>query len=166
MRSIGLVLAILFLPLQAIAYGWKHCDGTSTIPADNEASTDLNPSDGRGLCFIGDSSIVASPSRLDGRRCMGGIDVFFDADITSSSVDALIQVYYCRNKTSASVTGCEKVLVDTTGDGVVDDVMLNGDVTAARYAIYGISPSFIKIQWDTPPTGADLAEARVVCRAP
>jgi hypothetical protein len=49
-------------------------------------------------------------------------------------------VYSCP---ASSTTGCELILADQDGDGVVDNNTLNGDPTARRFGVSDIHPQYI-----------------------
>lgn len=154
--------AILFLAILAVAgnasAGWTSCPGTL-----NDSGTALarpTPSQ-KEICLRQDTA--TDPPRVDARACRGGVDVIFNSDVASTTMTATAYPYQCPGSGNAGTfTDCEKIMVDRTGDNVVDDVAMNGDPAAAKDATYGISPGWLT--FDIANGGSTILELRVVCK--
>ncbi len=71
------------------------------------------------------------------------MDFLFNADVTGTGTGATLQVYQMCNPDITTVDNyddCEKLLVDTDGNGAVNDVPLDGVVTTSTDAIYDAVP--------------------------
>jgi len=101
-------------------------------------------------------------------------NICFDPDTGAAGAtgDAEIFVRMCNVGSTTGYTRanvCERITIDTDGDGTLDKVTLNGDAggaVAQRHCIYGIEPGTIYIEVDTAPgVGEDAlvrAEASTV----
>ena len=151
-----LLLALIVAPAIADA-GWQRCPGTN----DTLTTSVARPGPGQMICHR-DEEDNADPPRVATDRCNGGVDVFFDADLTGSNTAATVQVYTCTSTTDSGTTNCEELWVDFDGDGGIDQLPLNGDWTAGRAAIYGIPQ--VPLFFDLSNAGQDETELQVVCR--
>ena len=88
-------------------------------------------------------------------------DVKFDPDATSErDSTAEITVEHCVKDTKG-VNICDTVCVDVTGDGVVDDGILNGDPGDVsgeqRHFLYDLGPGLYYIATPTNPGAGEVA---------
>jgi hypothetical protein len=103
------------------------------------------------------------PARLSIEHC-GEVTVQVDADVTAqANYDVAVQPYRCATGGIAGGTllDCEKVLVDRTGDGIVDDLALNGDPAQARDGLYAFSGAWLGL--DVVNTNSRTLEITVRC---
>lgn len=151
------VVALLMLASPASA-GWTSCPGSETDTGTADAR--LTPA-AQEICLRQETA--TDPARVDARRCRGGVDLIFNAEVDGATKTATVYPYQCAGTGTAGVfTDCEKIMVDRNGDNVVDDTAMNGDPATSQDATYNISPGWLA--FDVANAGSTLMELRVICK--
>ena len=165
MRQLVLAAITILVPFQALA-GWVNCPGDVTDASTLTVATSPDNLRTQSMCYRFTHDGTTDPPRVDTRRCIGGVDVSLDSDKTTAGAnhDVTAFIYQCsQTGLSTSRADCEKILVDTDGDGLANNLELNGDPATSRDAIYGISPTWLAFDVTANASGR-TAEIKVVCR--
>ena len=157
MRRILLFTAVLLVagtayPITGGVSGWaKSPDGTA---ADCES---LSPNGSR-VCNYEFSTKVDS-AILSVALCRD-VNVFFDPDEDGAvATGAEVYIYRCSSPT-ASTNSCHKVLGDTDGDGILNDVTLDG--TSMRTGLQNVQAAWLYVAVSAAPSAGD-ARVTVEC---
>lgn len=167
MRLRHLLLAALLAGFAGVAWAQVDTDGWGVSP-DASASDDkcvgMEPNMAtfrpgwRSTCYY-DFANTQDSETLDVRKCES-VNVWLDPDEDGTSTGAEVQVYNC-SEASFSANHCVKVLSDTDGDGVVNDVTLDGS-TAMRVGLSHFQASYLAIDV-TANAGSDDARVTAEC---
>jgi len=117
MKSFILSLIIVFIAVSAQAGGkWnKQLDNAGGV------CDVLKPAQ---TCYY-DFADTTDPDTLDVSQCLRGITYWLEPDEDGASTGCEVQPYRCTED-SFSTNHCTKILNDTTGDGIPNDVTLDG----------------------------------------
>ena len=126
MRRWIVCLVMLVAPLSASAVGWVECN-------DSSSSATIVLTRFHALCFewtaTGDSTLIAAAN-------CDTIEIGpLLPSMTDTTTGATAYVYRCGRGTPGSAAGsgaCQKMLVDTDGDGLPDDVAMDGVTTGRK----------------------------------
>ncbi len=112
-----------------------------------------------GVCIVQDQTAATADSLI--KLNAGNLyTLIFDPDIGGTGVaTAEMQLYGPCSYTTITTDVCEKLLVDTDGDGSLDDVTLTGDIVAGqqRGRIYDIPGGLYLVDFTTGPGAGEVA---------
>jgi hypothetical protein len=155
MRTLFLVLAAALVALPA--YAWNDCG----IPGSSaDVSAVVSPTGRRTICHDTAANTATDSSILTVSQC-DHIDIQFDPDSGGTATGADAYIYRCSYP-EASTSYCTKMLVDTDGDGVPNDVTLDGS-TVGRIGQQWQTAAWIYVDMNTAPGSGDYARTMVVC---
>lgn len=149
--------ALLAMLVPNLSDAWTGCGSTSTSNTD---SASLSPNGSRVLCHDTVANTATDSGILSVTQC-NHIQIEFDPSYADASTGAEAQIYYCPYAT-ASTTTCAKLLVDTDGDGIPDDVTLNGS-TIGRIGQQWQNADWIFVHMTVAPSGGAIARTKVTC---
>lgn len=156
MRSL-LVIAFLCMADPNLAEAWTGCGASSSSNAD---AFGLSPNGTRVACHDTAADTATDSGILSVTGC-NHIEISFDPSYTDTSTGAEAQIYSCTYAV-ASTTLCRKLLVDTDGDGIPDDVTLDG-ATIGRQGQQWQTADWIFVDMTVAPSGGDIARTKVSC---
>lgn len=152
---IGALSAACSCPLPAMA--WTGCGSTSSSNSD---AASLSPNGNRVLCHDTAAATATDSGILSVTAC-NHIQIDFDPSYANANTGAQAQIYSCPYPT-ASTTTCRKLLVDVDGDGLPDDVTLDG-VTSGRIGQQWQNADWIFVDMTVAPGASDIARTKVTC---
>lgn len=139
MRYVPLFLLLLLAsPSWA---NWHVCGATGQVRNELFPKADQN-----AACY--DFTATGTTQTLDTSRCNSVcISLFTDTSGSSGTAEAYVYSKSVADLTvtGGSTSGAEKILGDTDGDGLPNDVTLNGDPTALRFGLCDIAPAYILV---------------------
>jgi hypothetical protein len=147
----GFLIFGVALLVAGVAYAW------STSPDGAAGScTSVSPS-GPRVCHYNfsdttDSGIISTALCRD-------FNVFLNPDEDGTNTGAEVYIYRCSEPV-ASTSECHKILGDTDGDGVRDDVTLNG--SSMRTGLQNVQAAWIYVDV-TANGGSDDARVTIEC---
>lgn len=152
----GMTLAAL-LGVPGVAHAaWNNC-GTPGLAG---TVGDIVTPKSRIICHDTATATATDSTLLDVSQC-DHFDVEFDAAAASTNSGAESQLYRCTAKSIASAW-CSKMLVDTDGDGIADDVTLDG-VTIGRKGQQWQTATWIYVDMTVAPSGSDVSRVMITC---
>ena len=152
------VLALaLILAMAQTASAWNDC-GTpgSARDVENVAS----PNGRRVICHDTAAAVATDSGLLSVAQC-DHLTIHFDPDADGTATGATAYIYGCTYP-SASSTYCSKLLVDTDGDGIPNDVTLDGS-TLGQFGQQWQSAAWIWVDMQSAPGSGDYARTMIVC---
>ena len=151
--------SVLLLTLFALPAG--AFDDCKLLTATAPKYTVMNPRLNKVLCFNTATATASDSGILDVSAC-SSFSLFFDPSYGTANTDAEGQLYRCSTPVGTpSTVLCDKMLVDTDGDGVPNDVTLDG--TTGRDGQVNQTAAWIWLDMTAAPGAAQFARALVVC---
>lgn len=141
-----ILIAVLMLALPAAAAdGWsQEQDGTRNCSVLSA-----------GTCYYDFSGTTDSKTLAISSKCMP-VSVSLNPDEDGTNTGAEIQLYRCNDRGTFSTTICpSKILADTDGDGLLNDVTLDGN-TVGRIGLSDLSTRWVGIDITANPAGDDF----------
>lgn len=148
----GILGIVMVLGMPAAAGAWGDCRSRVAVDAGP-----ITLSKNQVTCFDTADATSATTGMVFSPGCM--LDIQFDPDATGSGTGAVAQLYRCSTPTT---TSCEKMLVAVDGDGIPDDVTLDGTTIGREGQQYQTA-----IWWYatiTAPGAGDYARLIVGCQ--
>lgn len=111
----------------------------------NTTTTTLSPGSTAVFDFVAADGTSAWGPTIQATDCQN-VTFMFDADMGGTGGTATVYIYNCLTLPTAKVGNanqCHKILVDIDADGLPNDTPLNGNPTALRVGITGISGNTI-----------------------
>lgn len=151
---LGVLLVAALSPGVALA-AWNNCNlaGFTTDTGDVITKT-------KSIACHDTATGTATDSTLLWVKNCDHIQILFDPDVAGSETTAEAQIYTCAQAV-ANATNCTKLLVDTDGDGIVNDTTLNG--TDMRKGIAWANAQWIWVDMTVAPTAGKVARTLVSC---
>lgn len=153
---VALALAVLLGLPSAASAAWNNCG----VPGLASSVGDVVTQKSRLICHDTAAATATDSTLLDVSQC-DHIDLAFDPAAASTNTGAEAQLYRCTVKSIAS-EWCAKMLVDTDGDGIPDDVTLDG-VTIGRQGQQWQTAAWVYVDMTTAPSGTDVSRLMITC---
>jgi len=154
MRCLVVFVACVLLSA-GIAYAQLSTGAWSTEPDGTTECTALSKSN--SPCYY-DFSATTDSWVLPTSACRD-VNVWLNPDEDGTNTGAEVQIYRCEEET-ASANHCHKILGDTDGDGILNDVTLNG--SSMRTGLQNVQADWIYVDV-TANAGSDDARVTVEC---
>lgn len=157
-----IVLSLIIAAMLFAGVAWAVQTGGWTTQPDGSVecfvlSPGTNPRGGR-VCYY-DFNNTQDSVTLNVSACES-VNIHFDPDEDGTNTGAEVQMYRC-SEGSFSTNHCHKILGDTDGDGVNNDVTLDGD-TNMRVGFQQVQAAYIAV--DVTANGSsDDARVTVEC---
>ena len=153
MRLWILLMALVFVAGSAWAAGW------SRLPSGTQGDCEALRPGSQVTCFYDFADATTDSSALAVSQCRD-VNIWLDPDTTTAVAGAKVYIWNCATKTFSSNT-CVKILPDSDGDGLPNDVPLDGATLGLR-GFQNVQASFLVVEANAN-AGSDTARVTVEC---
>lgn len=120
----------------------------------------MSKTSNRLLCHDTAVATASDSGILNTGQC-DHLEIQFKPDITGTATGAEAQIYRCTAPVATS-SYCTKMLVDTDGDGIPNDVTLDG-TTIGRIGMLWQTAQYLWVDMTVAPGGSAIARTIVSC---